>query len=352
MLFDPLTIKDITFRNRIVMSPMCQYAAHEGFANNWHLVHYASRAAGGTGLIIQEATAVSPEGRITPGDLGIYSDKHIDKLKEINAEIHKLGAVAGIQIAHAGRKAGCALPWNGGKQLKTENGGWQTLAPSALAFQEDEITPLELHKQDIERLVNCFRQAARRAFESGFKVLEIHAAHGYLIHEFLSPLSNKRTDEYGGSFENRIRFLLEIVKEVKTEWPENLPLFVRISATDYVEGGWNVDEAVELSAKLKSSGVDLMDISSGGLVPYAKIPFGPKYQVPFAEKVKKETGILCSTVGLITEATQADHILKNGQADLIMLGRELLRNPYFCLRASSELSADIEWPLPYLRAKS
>jgi 2,4-dienoyl-CoA reductase-like NADH-dependent reductase (Old Yellow Enzyme family) len=351
MLFDPLTIKDITLRNRIVMSPMCQYAAHEGFANNWHLVHYTSRAAGGTGLIIQEATAVSPEGRITPGDLGIYADNHIDKLREINAEIHQLGAVAGIQIAHAGRKAGCALPWNGGKQLKAENDGWQTLAPSALAFQEDEAVPHMLSALEIRNLVTSFGKAAQRSYAAGFRVLEIHAAHGYLIHEFLSPLSNKRTDEYGGSFEKRIRFLLEIVNEVKTEWPENLPLFVRISATDYVEGGWNVDEAVELSAKLKSSGVDLMDVSSGGLVPYATIPFGPEYQVPFAERVKKEAGIRSSAVGMITRAQQAEDILQQGKADLILFGRELLRNPYFAQRAAKELSVGIEWPLQYLRAK-
>ena len=350
-LLSPLKIKDITFRNRVAISPMCMYSAVDGFANDWHLVHLGSRAVGGAALIIQEATAVSPEGRISPGDLGIYNDAHIEMLGRVNRFIHEHKAVAGIQLAHAGRKAGCAKPWEGGKQLKKHEGGWLTVAPSALPFNPGDTIPAELDEEGIAKVISDFRSAAVRALKAGFTLVEIHAAHGYLLHEFLSPLSNHRTDKYGGSFENRTRLLLEVVKEVQTVWPQNLPLFVRISATDWADGGWNADEAVQLAAILKNAGVDLIDCSSGGLVPHQKIPLGPGYQVPFAERLKKETGILTGSVGLITEAQQAEDILQKGQADMILIARESLRDPYFALNAAKILGDDLEWPLQYLRAK-
>lgn len=350
-LFSPLTIKDITFRNRIAISPMCQYSAEDGFANDWHLVHYGSRAVGGAALIIQEATGVSPEGRISPGDLGIYKEEHIEKLQQITSFIHEHGAVAGIQLAHAGRKAGCAKPWDGGKQLKENEGGWKKVSASALTFNPEDDAPEALDLNGISKIINDFKIAVRRSLEAGYKLVEIHAAHGYLIHQFLSPLSNHRTDNYGGSFENRIRLLMEIVKAVQTVWPPHLPLFVRISATDWAEGGWNIDEAVKLSSILKQNGVDLIDCSSGGLVPYQKIPLGPGYQVAFAERIKKETGILTGAVGLITEAQQAEDILSKDQADFIIIARASLRDPYFALKAAKILEDDIEWPLQYTRAK-
>lgn len=350
-LFTPLKIKDITLKNRIAISPMCQYSSVDGFANDWHLVHYGSRAVGGAGLIIQEATAVAPEGRITPGDLGLYSDGHIEKLSQIVRFVEAHGAVPGIQIAHSGRKGSCSRPWQGGAQLALHEGGWETVAPSALTFNPEDRPPRILDQEGINRVTGQFASAARRALEAGYKVLEIHSAHGYLNHEFLSPISNQRTDEYGGGFENRIRFLLGVVKAVRNVWPENLPLFVRISATDWVEGGWDIDEAVQLSAILKSEGVDLIDCSSGGMVPWAKIPFRPGYQVPFSDRIRNETGILTGAVGLITSAAQAQEILSGKQADLILLGRESLRNPYFPLYAAKELNEDTEWPLQYLRAK-
>lgn len=350
-LLSPLKIKDITFRNRVAISPMCMYSAVDGFANDWHLVHLGSRAVGGAALIIQEATAVSPEGHISPGDLGIWDDAHIGMLGRVNRFIHEHKAVAGIQLAHAGRKAGCAKPWEGGKQLKKHEGGWVTVAPSALPFNPDDTIPAELDEEGIAKVISDFRSAAGRALKAGYTLVEIHAAHGYLLHEFLSPLSNHRTDKYGGSFENRTRLLLEVVKEVQTVWPQNLPLFVRISATDWADGGWNADEAVQLAAILKNIGVDLIDCSSGGLVPHQKIPLGPGYQVPFAERLKKETGILTGSVGLITEAQQAEDILQKGQADMILIARESLRDPYFALNAAKILGDDLEWPLQYLRAK-
>ena len=350
-LLSPITIKEITLKNRITISPMCQYSAIDGFANDWHLVHYGSRAVGGAALIIQEATAVSPEGRITPADLGLYKDEHINKLQSITAFIHKQGAVAGIQLAHAGRKASCAVPSEGGKQLNEEEGGWMTVSSSAVAFNPDDNAPQELDANGIMKVIADFKSAAQKAHQSGYKLIEIHAAHGYLIHQFLSPLSNHRSDNYGGSFENRIRLLLEIVKEVQTVWPQNLPLFVRISATDWAEGGWNVDEAVKLSTILKEQGVDLIDCSSGGMVPYAKIPVGPGYQVAFAERIKKEAGILTGAVGMITDAHQAEEILANGQTDLILIARASLRDSYFALHAASLLDDDIAWPLQYQRAK-
>jgi 2,4-dienoyl-CoA reductase-like NADH-dependent reductase (Old Yellow Enzyme family) len=350
-LFSPLQIKDVILKNRLGMSPMCQYSATDGFANDWHLVHYGSRAAGGTGLIMQEATAVLPEGRITPNDLGLYKEEHIEMLQRITSFIHQQGAAAGIQLAHAGRKAGCAIPWKGGKQLGETEGGWKTVAPSALSFNPEDNLPRELDQDGIQDVVASFKLASTRALQAGYKIVEIHAAHGYLIHQFLSPLSNHRTDRYGGPFENRIRLLLEIVKEVKTVWPENLPLFVRISATDWWEGGWNEEEATQLASILKKEGVDLIDCSSGGLVPYQKIQLGPGYQVPFSEKIKKETGILTSSVGLITDVHLAEEILQKEQADLIMIGRESLRNPYFPLQAAKMVGEDIHWPLQYIRAK-
>jgi len=350
-LFSPITIKDITLKNRLAVSPMCQYSAEDGFASDWHLVHYGSRAAGGAGLIIQEATAVSAEGRITSYDLGIYKEEHIEKLKSITTFIHQQGAVAGIQLAHAGRKASCARPWDGGKQLSENEGGWRTVAPSSSTFNPEDNVPQNLDVEGINKVISDFKTAAKRALKAGYKLVEIHAAHGYLVHQFLSPLSNLRTDQYGGSFENRIRLLLEIVKAVKTEWPQNLPLFVRISVTDWVEGGWNITEAIKLSSILKTVGVDLIDCSSGGSVPYAKIPIGPGYQVDFAERIKKEADILTSAVGLITDSFQAEEILAKGKADLILIARESLREPYFALKAAKALDDDIEWPLQYFRAK-
>jgi len=350
-LLSPLIIKDITFRNRITISPMCQYSAIDGFANDWHLVHLGSRAVGGAALIIQEATAVSAEGRITPGDLGLYKEEHIEKLRSITAFIHQQGAVAGIQLAHAGRKASCATPWNGAKQIKQNEGGWTTVAPSSLPFYPEDIAPQTLDLDGIKNVITDFRDAAIRALQAGYKVIEIHAAHGYLVHQFLSPLSNHRTDNYGGSFENRIRLLLEIVEAIQTVWPQNRPLFVRISATDWADGGWNIDEATKLSSILKMKGVDLIDCSSGGLVPHAKIPVAPGYQVVFAERIRKETGILTGAVGLITEVQQAEDILENEQADLIIIARASLREPYFALHAAKILEDDIDWPLQYERAK-
>jgi len=327
------------------------YSAIDGFANDWHLVHLGSRATGGAALIIQEATAVSPEGRISPGDLGLYLDEQIEMLQRINSFIHQQGAVAGVQLAHAGRKAGCARSWDGGKQLAKEDGGWTTVAPSALPFLPDDMAPLALDEAGIRKVILDFKMAASRSLKAGFKVLEIHAAHGYLIHQFLSPLSNVRTDNYGGSFENRIRLLLEIVAAIREVWPSQLPLFVRLSATDWVDGGWSVDETVQLSGILKQQGVDLIDASSGGMVAHAKIPLSPGYQVPFAERIKNETGILTGAVGLITQARQAEEILQMNQADLILIGRESLRNPNFVLNAAKILGVDVDWPLPYLRAK-
>jgi 2,4-dienoyl-CoA reductase-like NADH-dependent reductase (Old Yellow Enzyme family) len=350
-LFSPLTIKDITFRNRIVISPMCQYSSVDGFTNDWHLVHLGSRAVGGAALIIQEATAVSPEGRISPEDVGLWKDAHIEHLQKITNFIHQHGSIAGIQLAHAGRKASVASPWNGGRQIQKADGGWQTVAPSAIPFHHSEDAPEALTLEGIEKVKADFKAATKRAIVAGYKVVEIHAAHGYLFHQFLSPLSNQRTDEYGGSFENRIRLLLETVAAVQTEWPKNLPLFVRISATDWTEGGWDVEQSVRLSANLKEKGVDLIDCSSGGNVLGAKISVGPGYQVPFAAQVKKEAQILTGAVGMITEPAQAEDILASGKADLILIARESLRDAYFPLTAAHQLGEDVKWPVQYERAK-
>lgn len=350
-LFSPLKIKSIEFRNRIFISPMCQYSSEDGFASNWHLVHIGSRAVGGAGFVCMEATAVSPEGRITPDDLGIWKDEHIEKLREIVTFGKSQGAVMGTQLAHAGRKASTTSPWKGGEILLPENGGWETVAPSAIPFNDNEIAPLALDKKGIKKVISDFRDAAKRALEAGFQVVEIHAAHGYLLHQFLSPLSNKRTDEYGGSFENRIRLTLEVTDAIREIWPEDLPLFVRISATDWVENGWDDDDSVRLSKILKEKGVDLIDCSSGGAVPYAKIPLESGYQVRFAEKIKAEAEILTGAVGLITEADQAEEILEKDQADAIFIARESLRNPYFPQKAAETLDAELPWPPQYARAK-
>lgn len=356
-LFSELIIKDLRLRNRIAISPMCMYSAQDGFANDWHLVHLGSRATGGAGLIIQEATSVSPEGRISPGDLGLWEDAHIEMLHRINSFIHQQGAGSAIQLAHAGRKAGCATPWEGGRQIATNKeqarllANWKRVAPSSIGFYEDDDPPAALDEEGIQKVIADFKAAASRSLEAGYKVIEIHAAHGYLIHEFLSPLSNQRSDSYGGSFENRIRLLLEIVETVKEAWPEHLPLFVRLSATDWADGGWDIEETVQLVSILKQKGVDLIDCSSGGMVPWQKIQLGPGYQVPFSERIKKETSILTGTVGLITEAEQAEAILQKDQADLILIARESLRNPYFGLNAAKKLGDEVEWPLQYLRGK-
>jgi 2,4-dienoyl-CoA reductase-like NADH-dependent reductase (Old Yellow Enzyme family) len=349
-LFSPLTIKGITLKNRLVTSPMCQYSATDGFANDWHLVHLGTRAVGGVGLVIAEATAVVPEGRITPGDLGLWSDKHVDGLRRIVQFIHSQGAVAAIQIAHAGRKASCAVPWKGGRQLDEQNGGWQTVAPGNIPFLDGDRAPEPLSREGIQKVIAGFASAAGRALAAGFSIIEIHGAHGYLLHEFLSPLSNNRTDEYGGSFENRTRLLIQVTEAVRKEWPEGNPLFVRISATDWSEGGWTLEESIKLARILKDMGVDLIDCSSGGNIHDAKIPVAPCYQVPFSEAIRK-TGILTGAVGFITMADQAESILQQGKADLVLLAKELLRNPYFALNAARDLGEDAEWPVQYLRAK-
>jgi 2,4-dienoyl-CoA reductase-like NADH-dependent reductase (Old Yellow Enzyme family) len=347
-LLSPLTIRGIHFRNRIVMSPMCQYIAEEGMASDWHLVHLGSRAVGGVALVIVEATAVTRDGRITPGDMGIWSDQHIEPLGRIARFVHSQGAVAGIQLAHAGRKASCQVPWQGGASLKTpQTGGWTTVAPSPIPFNEGDPVPVALDEAGIDRVVADFEAAARRALATGFKVIEIHSAHGYLLHEFLSPLSNRRTDRYGGSLENRMRLLLRIAERLRQLVGDKLPLFARISATDWAEGGWDIEQSVVLSRHLKNLGVDLIDVSSGGLVPKARIPVGKGYQVPFARKIRDEVGILTGAVGLITEARHADEIVTGGDADLVILARELLREPYWALKAQQELGAEPSWPTPY-----
>ena len=350
-LFSPLSIKSIILKNRIAISPMCQYSATDGFATDWHLVHLGSRASGGAGLIIQEATAVSPEGRISPEDLGLWNNEQIDKLKQITQFIISQNSVPGIQLAHAGRKASAASPWNGGRKVANDNGGWDTVAPSAIAYHDNEKAPIALDKNGIQKVITDFKAATKRALEAGYQVVEIHAAHGYLLHQFLSPLSNVRTDEYGGSFENRIRLTLEVVEAVQSEWPENLPLFVRISASDWAEGGWNLEESIQLSKILKEKGVDLIDVSSGGAVSHQQIPLGPNYQVPFAESIKKEVGILTGAVGLITDAKQAEEIIVSGKADLVLFARESLRNPNLGLTFAHDLEADVTWPKQYERAK-
>jgi len=345
-LLSPIKIRSIELKNRIVMSPMCQYSAVDGFANDWHLVHLGSRAAGGAALIFVEATAVVKEGRITPKDLGIWSDAHTEPLKKIASFIHSQGAIAGIQLAHAGRKAGHDLPWNGGALLEDEN-GWTGNAPSPIAFQEGEFLPKELTEKEIDGIVDAFEMAAKRALAAGFKIIEIHAAHGYLLHEFLSPLSNKRLDDYGGNLENRMRLVLKIAKQLRSIIPDELPLFVRISGTDWVEDGWDIGQSIVLAENLKKLGVDLIDVSSGGIVPKANIPIGKGYQVSLSRAIRCKAHIRTGAVGLITEAEQANGIITSGDADLIFIGRELLREPYWPLKAQKELSFEPAWPIQY-----
>jgi 2,4-dienoyl-CoA reductase-like NADH-dependent reductase (Old Yellow Enzyme family) len=350
-LFDPLSIRDLKFANRVFVSPMCEYSSTDGFANDWHFVHLGSRAVGGAGLVLTEATAVLPEGRISPQDLGIWNDEHIEPLARIVRFIYEQGSVAGMQLAHAGRKASTHRPWEGSGAIRESEGGWKkVVAPSALRFADHYPMPQALTHEGIQEVITAFAQAARRACEAGFRVIEIHAAHGYLIHEFLSPLSNQREDAYGGSFENRTRLIREIVAAVRSSWPEQAPLFVRISATDWVDGGWDVRQSIELARRLKELGVDLIDCSSGGSVPHAKIPVGPGYQTPFAQEIRRETGIMTGAVGMITSSIQAEHIIGTGQADAVILAREFLRDPYWPLRAARELGQLISWPAQYLRA--
>jgi len=350
-LFEPPEIGNVTLKNRIALSPMCQYSSEDGFANDWHLVHLGSRAVGGAGLIIFEATAISPEGRITPDDLGIWKDEHIPFLNRITSFIKQHGSIAGIQLAHAGRKASHHSPWKGAHPLSEQEGAWPTVAPSAVAYKEGAPVPKALEKEGIQKVLDDFRNATIRSLQAGFELIEIHAAHGYLLHEFYSPLSNHRDDEYGGSFENRIRLLLEVVQVVQEIIPKEFPLLVRISATDWVEGGWTIDDSVELSKILKSLGVHLVDCSTGGNVS-VRIPVKPLYQAEFAARIKQEAGIMTAAVGLINSAAEAESILQNDGADLILLGRQFLRDPYFPLHAAKELATDVNWPSQYLRAKS
>jgi 2,4-dienoyl-CoA reductase-like NADH-dependent reductase (Old Yellow Enzyme family) len=350
-LFEPLTVRGITLRNRIGVSPMCQYSYVDGFSNEWQVVHLGSRAVGGAGLIIAEATAVEARGRITPHDVGIWSDAHVEPLQRVTGFLKQQGAVAGIQIAHAGRKASVQRPWDGGGQIAPDaEGGWAVVGPSPISFDEGFQAPHELSLEEIGEVQAAFRDGALRALAAGFEWLELHAAHGYLIHSFYSPLSNHRTDLYGGSFDNRIRFLLETTQKVRAVWPERLPLTVRISGTDWTEGGWTVEESVALARCLKSEGVDLIDCSSGGNVPRAKLPLGPGYQVPIAESVKHGASILTASVGLVTSPAQADEIVRNGRADVVLLGRELLRDPYWPLHAAQTLKQAPPVPPQYLRA--
>jgi 2,4-dienoyl-CoA reductase-like NADH-dependent reductase (Old Yellow Enzyme family) len=347
-LFSPLAIRGVALRNRVVMSPMCQYCAHEGMANDWHLVNVGSRAVGGVALAFVEATAVTRDGRITPGDMGIWTDEHVEPLARIAQFVHSQGAVAGIQLAHAGRKASCDLPWKGGARLKTpEEGGWTVVAPSAIPFNEGDPPPVPLDRAGIDGIVAAFEAAADRALAAGFRVIEIHSAHGYLLHEFLSPLSNHRDDEYGGSLENRMRLVLRVAERLRRRIPDELPLFVRISATDWVDGGWDIEQSVVLSCRLKELGVDLIDCSSGALTPKARIPVGKGYQVPFARRIRDETGIMTGAVGMITEPDYANETITGGDADLVFLARELLRRPYWTLKAAQDMEVEPPWPIQY-----
>jgi 2,4-dienoyl-CoA reductase-like NADH-dependent reductase (Old Yellow Enzyme family) len=349
-LFEPLRLRDLTFANRIFVSPMCQYSSVDGFSNDWHFVHVASRAVGGAALVFTEASAVTPDGRISPQDLGIWDDAHVDGLARIIRFVRGQGSAIGMQLAHAGRKASTKRPWDGQGGIPPEDGGWTPVGPTDEPFTEGYPIPHALTLAEIPAIVGAFRDAARRSLEAGFDVVELHAAHGYLIHEFLSPLSNHRTDAYGGSFDNRIRLCLDIVDAVRTVWPERLPLFVRLSATDWSDGGWNVEQSVRLARRLRERGVDLVDCSSGGNVAHATIPIAPGYQVRFAAQIKREAGIATGAVGMITTAEQADVIVRRGDADAILLAREMLRDPYFALRAARELGHRVPWPAQYVRA--
>lgn len=351
VLFSPLTLQSITFRNRIFVSPMCQYSSTDGFPTDWHLIHLGSRAVGGAGLVMVEATSVSPEGRISPGDSGIWSDAHAETFLPISRFIKEQGAVAGIQLAHAGRKGSCSAPWQGGGQLGIDEGGWQPLAPSAIPFDDGHPVPKAMTAGEMDQVEAQFRAATRRALTAGFQVVELHMAHGYLLHEFLSPLVNKREDDYGGSLENRLRFPLRVARAVRKEWPTDLPLFVRISAVDWVAGGWDLDQSVVLARQLKEIGFDLIDCSSGFAVPNEPVPFGPGFQVPFAARIRAEAKIASGTVGFITDPAQAEQIVATGQADAVLLARQMLRDPYWPLHAAGVLHVETVWPNQYLRAK-
>ena len=350
-LFSSLKIRGTEFKNRIAVSPMCQYSSLDGMPTDWHLIHLGSRAVGGAALVIQEATAVSPEGRISPEDAGIWSDEHTEAYKKITSFIKSQKSISGIQLAHAGRKASTYAPWRGNGEVKIEDGGWQTYAPSSIRFSDSYPLPKEMSKEDIEKVIDDFRNAATRSIEAGFGVIELHFAHGYLVHQFYSPLSNKREDEYGGSLENRCRLAIEIAEAVRSVIPDGIPLFARISSTDWVEGGWDIEQSVKLVRLLKNAGVDLVDCSSGGNVLRAKIPVGPGYQIPFSARIKKDVNILTGGVGLITKPLQAEEIISSGEADMVLLAREMLRDPYWALNAAKELNVDIEYPEQYLRAK-
>lgn len=351
-LFTPFTLRKITFRNRIFVSPMCQYSSHDGIPTNWHLVHLGSRAVGGAGLVMAEATAVSPEGRISPDDSGLWSDNHSVAFRPVTDFITEQGAIPGVQLAHAGRKASTDAPWRGGGPLNEGERGWQPLAPTPIPFDSGHPLPRGLTYDNLDEIEEQFVSATKRAVTAGFKVVEIHLAHGYLLHQFLSPLTNRRQDEYGGSLENRLRFPLRIVRSAREAWPANLPLFVRISATDWANGGWDLGQSVLLVRRLKLLGVDLVDCSSGFAVPSETIPFGPGFQVPFAAAIRKETGIATGTVGLITDPAQAEQIVATGQADAVFLARQILRDPYWPLHAARSLRVDITWPNQYIRAKN
>ena len=350
-LYEPLTLRGVTMRNRIGVSPMCEYSSTDGFADDWHLVHLGSRAVGGAGLVIAEATGVTADGRISPFDLGIYRDEHVEMLSRITRFVAAQGAVPGMQLSHAGRKASTDAPWRGGKPLSPDEGGWRPIhAPSAIAFSDRSPVPDALDRDGIAGVIAAFRDAARRALAAGFQVIELHGAHGYLLHEFLSPLSNHRTDEYGGSFENRIRLFVEIAEAVRSVWPESLPLMARFSATDWVPGGWDIEQSIALARVLAPLGVDLIDCSSGGIVPGVKIPVGPGYQVELAERIRRDTPIATAAVGLITDAAQADEIVRSSKADMVFLARQLLRDPYWPLHAAKTLGASVTWPVQYQRA--
>ena len=351
-LFEPLRLRGVTFRNRIFVSPMCMYSAEDGVPNDWHFVHLGSRAVGGAALVIAEATGVSAEGRISPGDTGIWNGAQVDAFRRITRFVSAQGAVAGLQLAHAGRKASTHVPWKGGRALAAAEGAWPTLAPSPVPFDDRYSNPREMTPADMDRVTAEFAAAARRAVEAGFDVVEVHAAHGYLLHEFLSPLSNRRMDAFGGLLENRMRFPLRVAGAVREAFPADRPVFVRVSATDWADGGWDLAQTTVFARRLKEIGVDLVDCSSGGLVPYAKVAVGPGYQVPFAEAIRRDAGIATAAVGMITEAAQAEEIVAEGKADAILMARAFLRDPYWPLHAAKTLGADVEWPVPYGRAKA
>jgi 2,4-dienoyl-CoA reductase-like NADH-dependent reductase (Old Yellow Enzyme family) len=350
-LYEPLTLRGVTIRNRIGVSPMCEYSSVDGFANDWHVVHLGSRAVGGAGFVFTEATAVTADGRISPFDLGIYRDHHVEVLSRITSFVTAQGAVPGMQLSHAGRKASSDAPWRGGKPLSPAEGGWTPIwAPSPVPFGDRSPVPHALDLAGVKGVVAAFRDAARRALDAGFKVIELHAAHGYLLHEFLSPISNHRTDEYGGSFENRIRLVVEVTNAVRSVWPDSLPLAVRVSGTDWIPGGWDLEQSIALARALVPLGVDLIDCSSGGIAPGVKVPVGPGYQVEIADRIRREAGIRTAAVGLITDPSQAEAIVRGGQADMVFLARQLLRDPYWPLHAAKVLGASVTWPVQYQRA--